>query len=153
MSKKENILVSACLMGVHCRYDGKCQNIEEFDEKLPLLMEKYNLIPVCPEVYGGLTTPRKPSEIKGDRVCNCAGEDVTEQFERGANEALRLAQRYDCKKAILKFRSPSCGSGYVYDGTFSKTVIEGDGITARLLKANGIAVYTELDCEKLIKKI
>ncbi len=148
----ENILVSACLMGVHCRYDGKCQNIPEFADRLPKLMEKYNLIPVCPEVFGGMTTPRLPSEIisghstDGVALKNSAGEDVTANFVRGAKEAVALAKLYNCHYAILKMRSPSCGSGQVYDGTFTKTLIEGDGVTAKLLKAEGVVVLNEENC-------
>lgn len=145
----KNILVSACLMGVECRYDGKCQNIPEFDEKIDGLMERYNLIPVCPEIMGGMSTPRKPSEIKGDKVVNNEGEDVTRYFERGSGQVLRLARLYKCEAAILKKRSPSCGSGYIYDGTFSKTLIHGDGKTAKLLKKHGIMVVGEDETDKL----
>ena len=153
----ENILISACLMGVHCRYDGKCQDIPVFAEKLPQLMERYNLIPVCPEVFGGMTTPRLPSEIvnsKGQekmKVVNKAGEDVSEHFERGAREALHMAKLYNCKYAILKQRSPSCGSGFVYDGTFSKSLVKGDGVASAMLKRAGVEVLDEENCfEKLL---
>lgn len=159
----ENVLISACLMGVHCRYDGKCQNIEGFDEKLTELMSKYNLIPVCPEILGGLSTPRIPAEILkeskaednsarallGRRVINKEGADVTEAFERGADEVVHLAKLYNCRYAILKERSPSCGSGRIYDGTFSKTLTSGDGITADRLKEQGIEVFSELTCSRL----
>ncbi len=148
----ENILVSACLIGVHCRYDGKCQNIPEFMDKLPILMKDYNLVPVCPEVFGGMTTPRLPSEILDGRVVNIQGEDVTDNFVRGANEAVRLARLYNCRYAILKKRSPSCGSGMVYDGKFSKTLTEGDGIATSLLKQQGVIVLDEDNCfEKLCR--
>ncbi|MBQ4283284.1 MAG: DUF523 domain-containing protein [Lachnospira sp.] len=153
----ENILVSACLLGVHCRYDGKCQDIPEFAKHLPQLMEKYNLIPVCPEVFGGMTTPRLPSEIvsgkEGNefRVRNSAGEDVTDNFVRGAKEAVHLAKLYNCRYAILKKRSPSCGSGLVYDGTFSKTLVEGDGVAAAMLKEAGVVVLDEESCIMLLK--
>lgn len=149
----ENILISACLMGVHCRYDGKCQDIPAFAKMLPQLINRYNLIPVCPEVFGGMTTPRFPSEIdaKTQKVVNSAGEDVTENFQRGAREALHLAKLYNCRYAILKKRSPSCGSGLVYDGTFSKTLKEGDGVATKLLKSEGIEVLDEENCfEKLL---
>lgn len=140
----ENILVSACLIGVHCRYDGKCQNIPEFEQMLPKLMEKYNLIPVCPEIMGGLSTPRLPAEIVLETsVVNKEGNDVTGQFKRGGLEAVHLAKLYNCRYAVLKARSPSCGSGQIYDGTFSKTLVEGDGITAGMLKKHGIEVFNE----------
>lgn len=140
----ENILISACLLGVHCRYDGKCQNIPEFERKLSGLMEKYNLIPICPEIMGGLSTPRVPAEIvSGNLVVGKEGQDVTVQFKRGGLEAVHLAKLYNCKYAILKARSPSCGSGQIYDGTFSKTLTDGDGITAGMLKEAGIKVFTE----------
>ncbi len=139
----ENVLISACLLGIACRYDGERR---EYD--LKNLKEKFNLIPVCPEIYGGLPTPRVPSEIKGSRVINRDGVDVTAQYEKGARDALQLARLFNVKFAILKARSPSCGKGEVYDGTFSKTLIPKDGITAALLKENGIQIFTEneLDC-------
>jgi uncharacterized protein YbbK (DUF523 family) len=146
-----NILVSSCLLGVHCRYDGVCQELKEFDEKLPLLMEKFNIIPVCPEVYGGLTIPREPAEIKDGRVVIPDGSDVTEAFVKGAKEVLHLAKLFDCKYAILKERSPSCGSNVIYDGTFSHIRIPGDGVTTALLKKNGIQVFGESEIDKLLE--
>ncbi|MBQ2675984.1 MAG: DUF523 domain-containing protein [Clostridia bacterium] len=136
---KQNILVSACLLGINCKYNGGANT----SEALIKLKDSYNLIPFCPEVYGGLPTPREPSEIVGDRVISCDGTDVTECFERGAKEALKTAQLYGCKLAVLKQRSPSCGFGEVYDGSFSGKTIKGDGITARLLKQNGIEIIGE----------
>lgn len=136
-----NILVSACLLGTACRYDGKAKA----NEKVVGLLKKETLIPVCPEQLGGMTTPRLPSEIRGDRVVNEAGEDVTACYQKGAEEALKLAKLYGCSLALLKERSPSCGCGQIYDGTFSKNLTEGDGITARLLKKNGIRVIGESD--------
>ncbi|MDD3368652.1 MAG: DUF523 domain-containing protein [Lachnospiraceae bacterium] len=127
---KENVLISACLLGVHCRYDGNGNEIEQVDK----LREKYNLIPVCPEVYGGLATPRDPAERKDDKVVTKSGADVTEQFVRGAKEVMKLAKFYDCHMAILKERSPSCGSGMIYDGTFSRKLVAGDGMLAEQLK-------------------
>lgn len=140
----ENVLISACLLGVACRYDGKkC----EYD--LKDLKEKYNLIPVCPEIYGGLPTPRVPSEITGDRVINSEGADVTEQYERGAQETLHLAKIFNVKFAVLKERSPSCGKGKVYDGTFSHTIVSGDGVAAKLLQKNGIRVFGESEIDMI----
>ena len=117
--KNTRILVSACLLGVNCRYDGKNGRR---DEVLKLLRE-YELIPVCPEQMGGMETPREPSECRRDggrvQVMNRKGQDVTEYFEKGGEEALKIAKLYGCRYAILKERSPSCGSGIIYDGTFS----------------------------------
>lgn len=113
-------------------------------------MDKYNLIPVCPEIMGGLGIPREPAEIFEDKVVNSSGENVTEFFERGARETLKLARLYNSKCAILKERSPSCGYGKVYDGTFSGTLIEGSGMTADLLIRNGIRVLGESQIEKLL---
>lgn len=134
-----NILVSACLMGVHCRYNGE----GEWDRQIESLMKKHHLIPICPEIMGGLATPREPAEISGRRVMTCSGKDVTDEYKRGAEEILALADRFGCTHAILKKRSPSCGSGRIYDGTFSKILIPGDGMCAALLKAHGIQVCGE----------
>ena len=135
----ENILVSACLLGVSCRYDGKSKP----NEKIIALKDKYNLIPVCPEIMGGLPTPRIPSEICGEKVISENGTDVTKQYRKGAEETLRLAKIFDCKMAILKEKSPSCGYGRIYDGTFSKVLTDGNGITAELLIENGIKILGE----------
>lgn len=136
-----NVLISACLLGCACRYDGKSKP----HPAVEALAKEHTLIPVCPEIYGGLPTPRAPSEIVGDRVINASGEDVTDCYMRGANEALRLAKQFDCTVAVLKAKSPSCGKGQVYDGSFSRTLRDGDGVTAALLMQNGITVYTEED--------
>ena len=141
----ENILVSACLLGVACRYDGK----RKPDEAVIALKEKYNLIPVCPEIMGGLPTPRLPSEIRGETVIMENGEDVTDKYSKGAEETLRLARLFGCGKAVLKEKSPSCGSGRIYDGTFSKTLTEGNGVTAGMLLANGIRVAGETEIDAL----
>lgn len=138
---KKKALVSACLIGAECKYSGGSNVLPE--EKLKKLMDEYELIPVCPEVYGGLTTPRDPSERQGEKVVSCKGADVTAQFEKGAQSALNMAQLFGAEIAILKENSPSCGSGTIYDGTFSLTLTEGDGVTAQLLKDNGIAVIGE----------
>lgn len=142
----ENILVSACLLGIGCRYDGK----HKADPAVLKLAEKYNLIPVCPEIYGGLPTPRVPSERIGDRVMMKDGHDVTENYKRGANEALELCRIYGIKTAILKERSPSCGKGAIYDGTFSGTLTERDGVTAELLLSEGIRVLGESEINILL---
>lgn len=142
----ENLLISACLLGVGCRYDGK----EGTRTKIEELKEKYNLIPVCPEIYGGLPTPRTPSERVGDKVLMRDGADVTENYLRGAREAYRLAATFGCKAALLKERSPSCGNGRIYDGTFSGKLVAGDGVTTEYLKARGICVYGESEVDKLL---
>lgn len=140
-----NILVSACLLGVHCRYDGN----HNLCPALDLLLQQHHLIPVCAEQLGGLPTPRIPAERRGTAVITQDGRDVTEAFTNGAQEVLRLAKLYHCKIAILKARSPSCGYGTIYDGTFTRTLTERDGVTAELLRAHGISVYTEQDLETL----
>jgi len=133
-----NILVSACLMGARCRYDAKPAE----DARVLALAGRHTLIPACPEVYGGLPTPRQPSEIRDGRVYTKAGEDVTDAFKRGAQEALRFARAAGCRYAVLKERSPSCGAGRIYDGSFSGKLIPGDGVMAALLRANGVIVLT-----------
>ena len=146
MSRK--ILVSACLLGICCRYDGRGN---PNDAVLSLLnRDDITLIPVCPEQLGGLSTPRIPSERRGERVVNRAGEDVTSQFIRGAEEALRIAKLYGCQVAVLKERSPSCGCCRIYDGTFSGKLTDGDGVTAELLRREGINVYGESQVTEMI---
>ena len=140
---KEPLLVSACLVGVNCKYSGGNNALPP--ELLAALEEKYRRVPICPERDGGLPTPRLPSERKGKRVLNRAGEDVTEAFRRGAQFALETARREGCRLALLKERSPSCGSGEIYDGSFSGTLIPGDGVAAALLKEHGIAVFGETE--------
>lgn len=136
-------LVSACLAGINCRYDGK----SNYNEEIMELVKKGEAILVCPEQLGGLATPRFPSEVSiqnGERkVINNHGEDVTKNYERGAQEVLELAKKMNINKAILKARSPSCGCGLIYDGTFSKTKVEGNGVTAQLLLDNGFEIFNE----------
>ncbi len=149
MSKKPVILMSACLMGVNCRYDGGGKLVPELKE----LMQLAHVVPVCPEILGGLTTPRTPSERVGDRVLMKDGTDVTAAFDRGANEALRLAGLYGAKIAVLKERSPSCGSGTIYDGSFSGKFRPGYGVTGELFKENGIEIYGESRLNELLEKL
>ena len=130
------MIVSACLAGFPCRYDGKSKPCAEMVE----LVKAGKAIPVCPEQLGGLPTPRPPCEILAGRVVDRNGADRTESFQQGAQAVLTLAQTYGAAQALLQNRSPSCGTGWIYDGTFSKTLIAGDGITARLLQENGIQV-------------
>ena len=143
----EKILISACLIGDKCKYDGHANYTPEYQK----LLEKYELVPFCPEVEGGLPTPRKPSERKGDRVINSAGKDVTKQFQTGAEKALNICKYLDIKIAILKENSPSCGSHQIYDGNFKKKLIKGEGVTTELLRKNGVTVYTESQIEELLK--
>lgn len=143
-----NVLISACLLGMACRYDGKIKTYEAIDT----LMEEAQItfIPVCPEQAGGLATPRAAAERSGKLVITADGKDVTAQYEHGAAEALRLAVRYQCAYAVLKERSPSCGSKRIYDGTFTRTLRDGTGVTAALLTANGITVFDETETAKLL---
>lgn len=143
----KNILISACLLGCPTRYDGRSTPCEAAIG----LSRKYNLIPICPEIYGGLPTPRVPSERVGDRVLMKDGRDVTENYKRGAESALDLAKMMNADIAILKERSPSCGAGKIYDGTFSGTLADGFGVTAELLMKNGIRVIGESEIEKLLE--
>ena len=136
---KKNILVSACLLGESCRYDGKSKPCE----RVMALKDTYNLIPICPEVMGGLPTPRVPSEICGERVLMKDGRDVTENYNRGAQKALEIARQNACTVAILKEKSPSCGSGLIHNGLFDGGLVDGDGITTQLLKNEGIRVLGE----------
>ena len=131
------ILISACLLGARCRYDG----VSKLQPWISDLAERHILVPVCPEQLGGLPTPRPPAERRGDRVMTRDGGDVTAQYRRGAEEALRLCRLLGCEAALLKERSPSCGSGMVYDGTFTGVLTAGEGVTAELLRAQGIPVY------------
>lgn len=135
------IIVSACLAGLHCRYDGGDKSNQEVIRRVA----EGEALPVCPEQLGGLTTPRLWCEIVDGRVIRKDGVDVTAEFERGAREALHLAEMAGAKSAILKARSPSCGCGLIYDGSFSGKVIPGDGIFSALCKANGINTRAEED--------
>lgn len=130
-------------MGNPVRYDGKDNGLTE--SCIKQWQSQGRLLVFCPEVAGGLSTPRDPAEQRGDSVITCDGEDVTREFRLGAELALELASEHDVKLAILKARSPSCGSNRVYDGSFSRTLIEGDGLTAARLKQAGIKVFTELE--------
>lgn len=138
---KKRAIVSACLLGVNCKYSGGNNALPP--DKLRKLMDEYELIPVCPEAYGGLTTPRAPSERIGDKVISENGRDVTTEYEKGAETALFLAKTFGAEIAFLKENSPSCGCGRIYDGSFSGTLTDGDGVTAELLKKNGITVIGE----------
>lgn len=136
---KEKIIVSACLLGNKVRYDGN----DSYSEEIAALKEKYDLIPVCPEVLGGLSIPRDPAEIIGSQVVTDKGKDVTINFKHGAETVLEMCKTNHISKAIMKSKSPSCGKGMIYDGSFSRTLTPGNGITVELLIKNNIKVYTE----------
>jgi len=132
-------ICSACLLGIKCRYNGKSKR----DKKILELAKKEILIPVCPEQLGGLPTPREPAEQKGKRVITKSGKNVTKKFKKGARQVLKIVKLFGVREAILKQKSPSCGCGQIYDGTFSGKIIKGNGVTAALLKRNGIKVISE----------
>lgn len=143
------ILVSACLIGINCKYNG----YNNKNEKVIQYLKNKPFIIACPEQLGGMSTPRDPSEIieldtedviKGQTsVISNKSLDVTNKFKQGAKETLKIANIYNCKEAILKDGSPSCGSSYIYDGTFSSKKIDGVGVTTALLINNGIKVISE----------
>lgn len=151
------ILVSACLCGVHCKYNGG----SNFNETVLKLMKEGKAMLACPEQLGGLTTPREPQEIHDGtgsdvldgkaKVITKDEKDSTENFLKGAYETLKIAKEVDAKIAILKARSPSCGYGEIYDGSFLGKVREGNGVTAELLERNGITVYTEETLDQFFK--
>lgn len=145
----ERLLISACLLGSRCKYDGGHNALPP--EKLAKLRERYRLVPVCPETASGLPAPREPSERVRGRVLGRDGADVTAEFEKGGETALALAKRFGCRLALLKERSPSCGSGTVYDGSFSRTLVPGDGVAAEKLRAAGVRLCGESEVDKLIE--
>jgi len=139
MKDKVRVLVSQCLLGIDCRYDGG----NNYREEMARLMEMCEVIPVCPEILGGMTTPRAPSERLEGRVVSRDGADVTAAFDRGAMQALRLAKMYGAGYAVLKQSSPSCGSATIYDGTFTGKKIPGKGVTAEAFEKEGIRIFDE----------
>lgn len=145
----KKIIVSACLLGTNCKYNGGNNYNQELIEHL----KKFEIIPICPECFGGLSTPRVPSEIIEEKVINKEGMDVTNNYLSGAKKALELAKSNNIKVAILKAKSPSCGEGKIYDGTFTNTLIDGDGITVRMFKDEGIKVYTENNYKENLKDL
>ena len=140
------LVVSACLTGCPCRYDGQSNTVPE----LARLHEQGLCLTVCPEVLGGLPIPRTPCEIRGQRVISRDGTDCTPQFVKGARLALRQALQQELRVAVLKARSPSCGAGAVYDGTFSHTLRQGDGLFAAMLRREGFALYNEENFQVLL---
>ena len=145
----EKLLISACLLGLASRYDGRSKPTLT-DSELDQLMERYELVPFCPEIYGGLPTPRVPSERVSDRVMMKDGTDVTENYKKGASEAVKLAEKMGIKYALLKERSPSCGVYEIYDGSFSGVLVSGMGVAAEMLSEAGVAVFGESDIKKLL---
>ena len=145
------IIISACLCGCNCKYNGG----NNYNEKIKKIYDEGEAILVCPEEMAGLSTPRDPVEIQGGsgedflegrpKGLSVNGTDVTDKFIKGANKVLEIAVKNNVKKAILKAKSPSCGSGKIYDGTFTGKIVEGNGVAAELLKLNGIEVDSEED--------
>jgi len=135
-------------MGIPCRYDGR----EKTDEGVTGLIGRHTLVPFCPEIYGGLPTPREPAERVGDSVQTRSGADVTAQYEKGAEAALRVALLLGCRCAILQDRSPSCGVDRIHDGTFQGGMVDGDGVTARLLRKNGVRVYNASQIDRFLSE-
>ena len=144
----QNVLISACLLGVDCKYNGSNNKLD--DEIIHSLKEKYNLIPVCPEIMGGMPTPRNPIEIKDGKVFDYDGEEFTKEFEKGSEEVLKLAKLYNSSIAILKENSPSCGSNYIYDGTINHQKLKGMGIAAHKLSKENIKLFSEENVKILL---
>ena len=147
MSAKEKLLISACLVGENVKYNGKNNRID-----ISKLNDKYELISFCPEVEGGLPTPRPPSEIVSNnplKIVNNFNEDVTHYFIKGAKKALDMCKRLNIKKALLKENSPSCGKNFIYDGSFTKTLKAGQGVTVTLLMKNSIEIFNENEIDYL----
>ena len=134
---RERLLVSACLLGINCKYSGGNNRLPEAEA----LAARFELVPVCPEQLGGLSTPRVPSERVGERVLTRDGQDVTDAFRQGAERTLDIARTEGAVRAVLQVRSPSCGCGMIYDGTFSGALVPGKGVAAELLEKNGVKVY------------
>ena len=141
--EKMRIAVSACLLGENCKYSGG----NNYHEKLAEFLQGHDVVGVCPEVLGGLPTPRKSSEIVDGVVRHKDGTNVDLEFHRGAELALKIVKKHQAELVILQSRSPSCGVGTIYDGTFSKTLIPGDGVFVKLLKENGIRVMDVAELE------
>ncbi len=161
MKTPPKILISACLVGQYCRYDGGTCSLGA--QQLEALARHFEPVPYCPEVEGGLPTPRVPAEIQGGAgadvlagrasVRNRNGEDVTEAYLTGAEKAAALVKREGIRLAVLKARSPACGSGQIYDGSFSGRLIPGDGVTAAKLREMGVQIYSEENLQALISEM
>ena len=144
----ETIIVSACLLGDKCRYDGK----DNYNENVKFLREHFDIVPVCPEQFGGLSTPREPSELRGSIVVTKSGKDFTKYFEKGRDNVLNIVRYMHIKKAVLMDRSPSCGVKQIHNGRFDERLIDGQGLTTRALIEMGVEVFTIDEVEKLIDK-
>ena len=149
MKKEIKVLISACLLGDNVKYSGG----NNLTPELVTLLEKYNvkIVKICPECFAGLPIPRVPSEIRGDKVFSKDGWDITEEFLSGAEKTYQIAKRKRVDFAILKERSPSCGNSFIYDGSFSGKVIQGQGLTARKLNEENIIVFSEENLEEIEK--
>ena len=149
MEKGIKVLISACLLGDNVKYSGG----NNLTPELVTLLEKYNvkIVKICPECFAGLPIPRVPSEIRGDKVFSKDGWDITEEFLSGAEKTYQIAKRKQVDFAILKERSPSCGSSFIYDGSFSGKVIEGQGLTAKKLSKENIIIFSEENLEEIEK--
>lgn len=145
---KPALLVSACLLGLRCRYDGASRPLPA--ETLAALKARWALVPVCPEQLGGLATPRESAERRDGGVFTASGADVTAQYRRGAEQATELARFFDCRAALLKARSPSCGVGAIYDGSFTRRLTPADGTAAEALRREGVQLWTEEDVAELV---
>lgn len=141
----ERIVVSACLLGLYCRYDGRC----EPDARVVALARNYLLVPVCPEQLGGLPTPRQPVELRDGRALTADGRDLSAEFDRGARQVEMLVGLLGIRIAVLQPRSPSCGSGVIYDGSFSGVRVPGDGVLAKCLKDKGLLVLGPDELDRL----
>ena len=145
---KKSLLVSSCLLGNECKYCGGSNSLP--DDVINSLKSKYKLIPVCPEIAGGMTVPRESSERRENGVFSKSGKDVTAEYEKGAEIALKLAEKYGCEKAVLKQNSPSCGSKMIYDGSFTGKLIPGRGVSAEYLASKGVNIMSENEIENII---
>lgn len=150
-SAKPAVAVSACLLGEECTWRGGHNALPA--DAIARLQEACELVPICPEVQGGLPTPRPPAEIVGGRVLTREGNDVTAQFRAGARAALANARAAGCRFALLKEKSPSCGFGRIYDGTFSGVLVEGSGVAARAFANAGIRVFGESAIKELLARL
>ena len=145
---KEKLLISACLLGRNCKYNGGNNYVPLTEE----LKERYDLVPVCPEAFGLLPIPHDPSERVGDKVLSKSGEDVTQAFRKGAEKTLAVVEKEGVRLAVLKERSPSCGCGSIYDGTFTGKVVPGNGVAAELLLQHGVTIYGESRIGELLEE-
>lgn len=143
------ILISACLCGVNCKYNGG----NNLKDKIEEVLKNQDYMLICPEQLGGLSTPRNPAEIVKDKVIDKEGNDVTINFKNGALEVIKISNLVKAKYALLKEGSPSCGSNFIYDGNFNGTKISGEGLTTKLLKENGVEIFSDDEIDKLIKNL